>query len=344
MPDSTNNNAGDKKSIFEDSELSELNNSLEEIEQLRSKTGENSPVKNLGLEKKHRKKLKDHLRNKEFHGTKKNDEEKPYKPTNKKLRIIAVTILFFFLAFVPIAYLAPNNPIITKIIQIHEDITTYIKETEILQNKDELYKIFLAEYEKMGISGGDQEKIYAYFSGDSKALSGLDYDVDFDGDTMKLGDLVKNSKMLIDSSRHIDAEKIKEKMAEIHNSDKDPLDVVYDLFSLMDQYLMVEKFLLMFTDPNWSEEAQNLSSGSLRKSLDTMKSYNSYVEEFAGEHGFDLENKEIHTDGLINVEEYKEIQKNMAEEMGIDYNDEVYEDLEGLKKYKELQKESKGSF
>ncbi|MBT4936958.1 hypothetical protein HON22_03485 [Candidatus Peregrinibacteria bacterium] len=75
-----------------------------------------------------------------------------------------------------------------------------------------------------------------------------------------------------------------------------------------------------------------------------MKSYNSYVEDFAEEQGFDLDEKNIYTEGLLNVTEYQQIQKDIAEDIGIEYSDEVYEDLEGLRKYKELQKGAKESF
>ncbi|MBT4936970.1 hypothetical protein HON22_03545, partial [Candidatus Peregrinibacteria bacterium] len=52
-----NINKENKRSIFKASELSDLNYSLEEIEQLRSEAGDNTPIKNWGLEKEHRKKL-----------------------------------------------------------------------------------------------------------------------------------------------------------------------------------------------------------------------------------------------------------------------------------------------
>jgi hypothetical protein len=253
----------------------------------------------------------------------------------KLIRITLVVALIFFAS--KSAYAANPDSFIGK---IHYSVSSFFREQILITDETEMFQAFATKFDDMNISFSDQKTIERYFHGENVDLDNLEYD-NVNNKKIALSDTAKYAKMLIGASKNINMDTVHTLIKDLDNPKKDPLDTVFEMFILMEDYIAIEKTLLTLMNSKWEEELKTVNKKSLKNALQNIKDYNSYLEEFAQENGFKLKDFKKEFSGVKGMYNYKDLQKEVAEDLGIEYDSKELEGIDAIMEYKKLQEEFK---
>ena len=280
----------------------------------------------------------------------------------KIIKIIIITWLVLNLA-INITEAAEDNSFTQKInntfTQLNQVFYNFFTLDYYQNDLDDMTNLFITQFNEIllkdnNINNLEPEKLEAdnklikkYFNNDmtEKDLKNLNYNI-LINNKIYLTDVIINAKRLSQASQ-INLDTVNNVLeTEIYTNEKDPLEGIITLLNLMEDYINIEKSILIMLYPDWEKESNNITIKSVKKAIKQIQEYNQFVKDFALENDFEYQTFKTYElsqyskdyPGISLMKYYQNIQKEVAQELGIEYNEDLFQNLSGLEKLQEYEK------
>jgi len=238
---------------------------------------------------------------------------------------IIIVLLFGF------SFVTKASPPDSTLGRIHQVILYTFHPQWLMNDEQELRKLFVESLNHLEINAADRDLINKYlFTQDESYLQNISSQKLAQADLQKI---VAHAAYLLNSCDTAKVQSVNKIIQQIEEGEGDPLDQVYALFEVMENYIWIEKQMLLAMDPSLQADLDNLNADTLKSSLNNIKAYRDYVVEFARENDLELVDYHSKFKGIEGMKYYGELQKEVAQELGFEINEQKLDLFKQINQY-----------